>query len=199
MSDFNRPYEWIEAGQSPLHGFCEEFNLNPPYKTIIVDGLTEVQRFVINKVSNKGFATKPGTLTPRLDRQGFGQLLGTMLNWALHYVQLDINVILTSLEADKQAAGEMRKAWPLLWGQSGNEICGYVYSVARLVTQLNAPKALLKAEVDKVTKQTQNVALFRETHQYYGKDQYGMSRYHITDPTMTRIMDLLERSNSTKE
>jgi len=194
MSDFNRPYQWFQMGQPEDAPFVADHNLNPPYKTLIVDGLTEVQRFVIRKISGLDF-TSPGTLTPKMDRQGFGRLLGTMLNWALHYVQLDVNVILTSLEADK-TAGEGRKCWPLLWGQAGNEICGYVYSVARLVTQLNAPKYLLTAEEDPLTKQTQNVALFRETKTYYGKDQCGMSRHHVTDPTLTKIMDLLSGAST---
>lgn len=192
MEDFNPVYEWLSEGQDPKHPYCEAFELKPPYKTLIVDGLTEVQRFVIRKVLG-GKRVLPGNLQGRLDFQGFGQLLGTMLNWAVHYVALDLHVILTSLE---HRSSDPRYCKPLLWGQSGGELAGYVHQVIRLTTQLAAPKILLRHPDDPVNpKETQNVAMFRETPQYYAKDQYGITVDHLTDPTLTKILDLIERSS----
>ena len=197
MEDFNEPYEWLTGGQPEEHPFCKDFNLTPPYKTVIVDGLTEVQRFVIRKVSGVDF-TGPGDLTPLLGRQGFGQLLGTMLNWATHFVKLadlGLNVILTSLEASSEEAG-VAKSKPLFWGQSGGEICGYVLLVIRLTTQLAAPKSLMTHPNDPVYPDSNNVAFFRETTTHYAKDQYYIGIDHLVDPTMANLMDLLERSNN---
>ena len=38
--------------------------------------------------------------------------------------------------------------------------------------------------------------MFRETATYYAKDQYGIKAAHMTDPTLTKILDLIERSSS---
>ena len=193
MADFNPAYEWLSGGQDPKHEFCKEFDLNPPYKTIIVDGLTEIQRFVMRKIRGEA-ALHPGNMVAVMDWPGFNRLLGTMLNWATYYVGLDLNVILTSLE---KSAGEKTKTKPLLWGQSGNEMCGYVHQVVRLTTQLAAPKTFIRDKEDPVNlKETNNVAMFRETATYYAKDQYGIKAAHMTDPTLTKILDLIERSSS---
>lgn len=193
MADFNPVYDWLSKGQPKDHPYCEEFDLNPPYKTLIVDGLTEVQRFVMRMIRNDA-KVGPGSLTGSLGFQGFGQLLGTMLKWAVHYVGLDMNVILTSLEKSEMNPRQFAK--PLLWGQSGNELCGYVHQVVRLTTQLAAPKALMRHKEDPVDpKTTNNVAMFRETATYYAKDQYGIKEEHLTDPTLTKILDLIERNS----
>lgn len=191
MEDFNPVFEWLSEGQDPNHEYCKEMELSPPYQTLIVDGLTEVQRFVMRIIRGEE-KLDPGSLVKTMDWPAFNRLLGTMLNWAVHFVGLDMNVILTSLE---KSASEKDKTKPLLWGQSGNEMCGYVYQVVRLTTQLAAPKGYMRDENDPVTKETNNVAMFRETPTYYAKDQYGIVEEHLTDPTLTKILDLIERSS----
>jgi len=190
MEDFNDPYYWLRDGQDPEDPYCKAFKLNPPYKTLIVDGLTEVQRYVIRKVSGVD-NIEPGNLTAALGRQGFGQMLGTMLNWAVHYIQLDMNVILTSLQHNK-TVNDIAFCQPLIWGQSGNEICGYVHAVARLTTQLAAPKRFMGHPDRPVTMDANNVAMFRETATYYAKNQYNVGVEHLVDPIMSDIMDLIE-------
>lgn len=186
MADFNEPYEWLtKHGQDPKHPFAVDFGLNPPYQTVVVDALTEVQRHVVRKVSG-GESIHPGDLMPLLGRQGFGQLLGTMLNWANYYLELDMNVILTSHEAEKEG-----KVWPLLWGQSGNELAGYALLVGRIVTRLAAP-ANLKAEFEEGE---YNIMQVLETEKVYAKDQYDMGVDLIGAPTLTKVMDLIEQGS----
>jgi hypothetical protein len=197
MADFNPVYNWLAEGQKKDAQFAKDFDLKPPYKTVIVDGLTEVQRFVMNMIRNEE-DLDPGKLVKLMDWPGFNRLLGTMLNWANHFVSLDMNVILTSLE---KVESQKVYSKPLLWGQSGNELCGYVHQVVRLTTQLAAPKVYLRDPNDPVIvrgeDKTNNVALFRETPTYYAKDQYGIPVEHMTDPTLGKILDLIERSSQT--
>jgi len=191
--DFNEPYEWLVKGQDPKNDYVKRFDLNPPYDTLIIDGMTEVQRFVIRKVLG-GKNIKPGDLSPKLQRQGFGQVLATMLNWAVHFVKLDMNLILTTLEAKTVVQNEPTYYSPLMWGQAGTEIAGMFYTVGRVIPMLKAPKKLMTATTDKMTSKTHSVMLVHETVNYYGKDQHGMNIQHMCDPTMAKIMDLIERS-----
>lgn len=194
MADFNDPYEWLRDGQDPSHPWCVEHQLHPPYKMVIVDSLTEVQRAVMRVVTGSAKWQHPGDLAPSLERRGFGQLLGTMLNWANFYLELPMHVVLTCHERIVGGDGEVKQVVPLLWGQSGNELAGFCFMVMRLLGGLNTPAWMRTWQYDPVTDNTQNVGLFRETLQYYAKDQYGIKVDHLTDPTMSKVADLIEQS-----
>lgn len=186
IEDFNSPYEWLSEGQKPDATFCKENNLHPPYKTIVVDCLTEVQRHVVRKVSG-GERIKPGTLMPLLGRQGFGQLLGTMLNWGNYYLELPYNIILVTHESHKEDGS----ITPLLWGQSGNELASVTLLVGRLITAMAMPANLKKEVGTDAFNVLQTVA----THNIFAKDQYGLGKKYIADPTMTKVMDLIEQGS----
>lgn len=192
MSDFNGPYEWFYEGQPADHPFCKSHNLRPPYKTLVIDSLTEVQRFVTRRVTGVEAAMAPGDLAPALGRQGFGSLLGTMMNWAAFYIQLPMNVVLISHE--QQLSETVKQIRPLIWGQSGNEIAGFCYIVGRLVKGSAGEAWWRTWPTDPLTDMTQNVMVFSETPKYYAKEQYGLPVDHICDPTMTKVADLIEQS-----
>ena len=191
MAEYNEPYNWLANGQNPKDPIVDYWGLHPPYKTIAIDSLTETQRHVIRKVSG-GESIQPGDLMPALGRQGFGQLMGTMLNWANYYLDLPLNIILASHENQKQdgANGPIRIA-PLLWGQSGNELSGYVLLVMRLCTTLAMP-ANMKMEI---SQEAYNYGQVLETFPVYAKDQYGLGVKYIEDPTMSMVMDLIEQGS----
>lgn len=188
MVDFNEPYKWLSDGQDPKDPFAVDLILHPPYKTLVVDAITEVQRHVVRRVV-QGETTRPGDLLPLLGRQGFGQLLGTMLNWADAFVELPMNVILVSHEAKGSSDNSVA---PLLWGQSGMEICSQVLLVMRLVTKLAMP-ANITAKVSKDL--VYNVGQVLETVSVYAKDQYDMGTTYIEDPTMQKVMTLIEQGS----
>jgi len=187
MSDFNEPYAWITDGMKADAPFATEHNLSGDYRTVVVDAITEVQRHVVRRVAG-GEAIKPGDLMPLLGRQGFGQLLGTMLNWANAFIELPMNVILVSHEAEKES-----RVSPLLWGQSGLEICSQVLLVMRLATQLALPANVLN-ELPK-SDSRYNVGQILETYTVYAKDQYSMGVKYIEDPTLQKVMDLIEQGS----
>lgn len=188
MKEFNGPYKWITGGQDPKDEFAVEHNLGSEgeYKTLVVDAITEVQRHVVRLIAG-GEYIDAGALMPNLGRQGFGQLLGTMLNWADHFIELPMNVILVSHEANKE-----NRVSPLLWGQSGFEICSQVLLVMRLTTGLALPAHVendIEGTIDF------NVAQVLETYPVYAKDQYNMGVKYIVDPTMKKVMDLIEQGS----
>lgn len=189
MQDFNKPYDWLVKGQKEDTKFFEEYDISGgPYNCLVVDAITEVQRHVVRRVV-AGEHTKPGDLLPLLGRQGFGQLLGTMLNWSDLFLKLPMNVILVSHESTHQDTGYTS---PLLWGQSGMEICSQVLLVMRLLPKTALP-AYLKKEVD--ANKGFNVAQVRESLNVYAKDQYELGSMYIEDPTMKKVMDLIEQGS----
>jgi hypothetical protein len=197
LEDFNQPFNWLKDGQDPKDPYAKELKLKPPYKTIFVDGTTEVQRFIVNIISG-AMNLDPGKMVTSLGRQGFGQLLGTMMNWSKHFVQLSdlgLNVFFTCLEADKKDENQNSSFEPLIWGQSGLELCGYVLLVGRLTVRLRTDNDIRAEDAEAIKKSTFNTLQVLATKASYAKDQYGCGVTHINNPTMSSIMDLIERSS----
>lgn len=190
LSDVNAPYDWIRRGQPENHGFCEKFDLTPPYKCVIVDQLTDLQRMSFAQVTgSKGLG--PGEYPTRVTQQHFGLVLGQMVNFARLYYSLPIHIIMTALE--KKTENKMTGAVtysPLLWGQSDTEVPGYAYVVARLVHRSRVSKNALKI-VEDVDDNTTSVAFYMPSGTYLAKDQYGSLGRWMADPSVTKILDLI--------
>lgn len=188
LKDVNAPYDWIRKGQPETHPFCKEFDLEPPYRTLIVDQLTDVQRLSFAHVTgNKNLA--PGDHPARVQRQHFGAVLGQMVNFAKLYYSLPVHVIMTCLEKTtvNEATGAVSYS-PLLWGQSDTEVPGYAYIVARLMHRSVLPNKALKI-IEDVDANTVSVAFFTPGGTFYAKDQYGALGDWMAAPTLTKMVD----------
>ncbi len=199
LKDVNAPYDWIMNGQKENHPFCEEFELTPPYKTLIVDQLTDVQRMSFALVTGN---TKlaPGTHPTRSGFQQFGAVLGQMVNFAKLYFSLPIHTIMTCLEQGKknEATGSINYS-PLLWGQSNIEVPGYAYVVARLVHRSRLKTRVLKVMED-ADANTTSVAFFVPSGAYIAKDQYGALGQWMVDPSIPKMYDkIYPNSNPNKK
>jgi hypothetical protein len=190
LKDVNEPYDWIRKGQPENHPFVKRLDLNPPYKTLVVDQLTDVQRMSFAHVTgNKNLA--PGNHPERVQRQHFGSVLGQMVNFAKLYFDLPLHVIMTCLE--KTTVNELTGAVtysPLLWGQSDTEVPGYAYCVARLVHRSQTSKKVLRI-VEDVDDSTVSVAFFTPGGTFYAKDQYGALGPWMADPSIPKMVDLI--------
>lgn len=194
LADFNAIYDFFQKKQPKDHPLLTAANslgieLHPPYDGLIVDGLTEVQRQVFHVVL-PGTDAPPGTAIPTLERQHFNKILGTMLNWANKFIHLDVHVILTSLEAEKQdgTSGSMFYR-PLIWGQAEGETSGYVYQVVRLVPIEQMDVALVKNIPELKDPSARCVAMFRANSRQYAKDQYNTGLTYLVNPTMKTIWE----------
>lgn len=199
MEDFNEPYHWLVEGQDSKASFCKGLKLDPPYKTVFIDSTTEVQRFIA-AIINGSLQAEPGAMVGALGRQGFGQLFGTMMHWSKTMLDLtkpphSLNVIFLCHEAYKQDEKQVMHYEPLIWGQSGLELCGYALLVMRLTVKARVDGDI-KAEDDNVFKEgVFNVGQLLASKSAYAKDQYACGVSHIINPTMSSIMDLIERSS----
>jgi hypothetical protein len=106
-----------------------------------------------------------------------------------------MHVILTSLEATKEnkVTGSLSYQ-PLLWGQSGGEISGYTFMVMRLIHRAKLQGKDLRMVEDAIDQETAAVGLLKPSGTYEAKDQYLTGLSHIVDPTITKILDAIEKA-----
>lgn len=192
LKDLNDPYVWIKQGQPKDHPFCKQFNLNPPYKTLVVDQITDVQRISYELVTGNTTGG-PGDLLKPHQIQHFLGILNQMIRFVKLYYDLPIHVIMTALEKNERddMTGMVRSA-PLLWGQSDTEVPGYAYLVGRLVHRAVVSSGLLKVLEDSADEQAQeiaSVAFFLPSGKYVAKDQYGALGSYMANPTITKMLD----------
>jgi hypothetical protein len=197
LEDFNPLYKWLSEGQPKDAPIVNTLDLHPPYKTVIVDGLTEVQRSAFGiVVGSKNIP--PGSIPPVAQIQHFNSTLGMMVNFAKLFIKLPMHVIITSLEAEKEdkATGNLYYR-PLLWGQAAGEVNGYCFMVARLVQRVRMDAKTLAIMDGPVNKEVVSVAILKPTGNLYAKDQYGTGLDYLVDPTIGAIMDKIERNKQT--
>lgn len=194
LADYNPIYEWLAAGQPMDNPIVSDFNLNPPYKSLVIDGITEVQRMSFKTVigtTNVG----PGTIGASAEIQHFNKVLGQMVTFANLFFGLQIHVFMTSLERENQ--DQMTGAItfkPLLWGQSAGEVPGYAYSVGRMLHRAkldNRQKKAIEVTEDPVGEDVTAVAFFMPSGKFMAKDQTGTLGAFMIDPSVTKMLDLI--------
>lgn len=193
LKDLNPVYNWLINGQRPSDPIVDKFQLTPGYKTVILDSMTDLQRMSLGKVSGSDDLL-PGDMPPDNDYRYFGKVLSQMVKVAMwFYERLQLNVIMTALEhSDKNEATGTITYKPLIWGQSSVEVAGYAYIVARMVHRTRiGDKAGMRE--DAVSQNATSVALFKPSGIYVAKDQTGRLGNGMTDPTITKILDKIER------
>lgn len=192
LSDYNPIYDWLLNGQKDSSPIVDILKLKPPYKTLVIDSITEVQRYSFRTVIGSSSA-KPGDIPASAERQHFNKVLSQMVNFANLFYQLPMHVILTSLESEtkNEATGDIFYK-PLLWGQSSGEVPGYAYLVARMVHRARIEGKMYRVIGDAIDQVTSSVALFQPAGTYMAKDQYGCMGGFMPDPTIGKMLDLLE-------
>lgn len=197
LADYNIPFDWLYRGQPENDPFCIENELRPPYKCLVIDSITEVQRLSFE--AQKG-RVLPGSFPEKNTRQHFYNTLGQMVNFAKLFYSLPMHVVMTALESrDKNEATGTINYSPLLWGQSSTEVGGYAYVVSRLVHRASMNRVQLEVLEDpsqlKEGEEVNSVALFLPSGTYIAKDQYGVLGDWMVNPTMTKILDAIEKAN----
>ena len=193
LKDLNDPYNWIEAGCKPTHKFAKQFGFTEPIKTVILDGITDIQRMSFGLVTGNQ-RLGPGDIGSRVERQHFGSVLNQMTRMAKYYFNLKCHVLVTALEKHQtNTAGSLIRIAPLIWGQSENEVSGYALVNARLVHNTNvsgAVKQYLKRTKQEVGK-NDSVVFFEPEGLIQAKDQYGRLPSYMTAPTMRKVYDAI--------
>jgi hypothetical protein len=194
LKEYNPIYEWLAAGQDPNSPVVKEMDLRPPYKSLVVDGITETQRMSFQVVVGTTM-TGPGSIPPTAEIQHFNKVLGQMVNFARLFFSLPMHVFITSLEREDrdQMTGAITYK-PLLWGQSAGEVPGYALSVGRMVHRAKMDSKMKKAmsvAEDPVGENVTSVAFFLPSGKFQAKDQTGTLGDWMQNPTVAKMLDLI--------
>lgn len=193
LPDFNAPYDWLVGGQKPDHVFPKTMGLErAPYKTVIIDQLTDVQRMAFRVVLGAQ-SVGPGDFPVKREWAHYNKVLYQMTNFAKLYFSLPMHVIMTALETAKtnEETGSV-KYMPSLEGTSIHEVPGYALLVGRLVPAQTMRPALYKAVVkaNDDVEPDYSVVFFKPSSRFLAKNQYGNELGDfLVDPSMTDIID----------
>ena len=211
LEDLNPFYDWFAAGQ-PIESvktgkpykFVEEHDLKPPYKTLIIDGMTELQRLTLSAAG--GYKDLPIGVSPaQLQIQNFNPVLAhttrmaaLLFGLADEAATLPVHVIVTSLEWEKMnLKTQTTSIRPLIWGSGGEELAGYALSVCRVRQVASMPKRIRTSFDIKDKKYDRTtVAVWRPLpHVPFNKDQWNKLGDYTVDPTMQKLVDLIYGEN----
>lgn len=194
VSDLVEIYNWLAAGQDAKAFFAVENRLAPPYKTIVFDGITHIQRLSFDAIMNTQNIA-PGMVPPVPAWPHFRSALGQMIVIASKFYTLPIHVIVTALDHpdqrlrdpdDKQSTYIFHE--PMLQGQSVDEFPGWALSVGRM--------ALASTYTDVIVKQTkaelhQPIIQFKPSRYVDAKDQHNLGDY-FANPTIGKFLDIID-------
>ena len=211
--ELNPFYNWLRKGQPANDPLVKQFELSPPYKTVVLDGVTGYQRGVFTTVSGQT-NLGPGDIPVKFERGHYGQVLRTMTNFASLMFQLEMHVIVTALERSvlvgKVDEGGYYYFSPMLLGQSSTEVSAEAYAVARMLHIERLP-TLDKKDISRAVSEKAkaeglpsvpdliSVADFRTTQYQFGKDQHLINTPRMVNPTITKMLDRMDANRKAIE
>lgn len=157
-----------------------------PYKTIIIDSLTELQRFSMDQIMADVIASdKRGEQDPDVPAQrDWGKNQNQIRYFVRAFRDLPQNVIFTALASEVQDKRTgMWKTKPSLPGKLANEIAAFLDEVFYYyIKQVNG--------VD------QRLLLTKQTASQVAKDRSGILEAVVEEPTMAAIYSLITSPTS---
>lgn len=209
LSDLNHIYDWLFKGQPEDHVMVQTVGCVPGYKTIVLDGITRIQ-FMSFGVAMGNTDVKPGDMPTKPEWEHYSRVLLNMTNAFTRFYELKMHVIVTALEDyDKQFYDPDKvklkdkelddsdyyyQAMPAIDGKSANRVPGMAETVIRMATKHKIEPGLVKKIEKTFERQVKYcIAQLQENRAAYAKDQHGFGVAYLPDPTLTQMMDLLER------
>lgn len=192
IGDLTTIYNWIIGGQKASDPIVRDMGLTPPYHTLVLDGFTEIQKLAVAQIS--GNSTKgPGDKPAQVEIQHYNTILAQTTAIASRFYKLPMHIIGTVLEDERQE-GENGPvtARHLLVGQARQQLSSYAEVVGRCVHIERTPTAIKQALKNEITEDTISVCMFKPSSRYEAKDQTGALGQIMVDPTIGKILDLIE-------
>lgn len=188
-------YNWLAAGQPSKDKIVNLYGLTPGYRTFVWDGVTHGQRHSFDSVMGR---VAPGQPVPKPEWGHYGAVLRQMTVIAAGFYTLPMHVICTALEHPETRytiPGQQTTAYsyvePALQGQSVDEFPGWALTLGRMahISTLN-PVDLQGLPDSKL--EDAYVWQIRRSKGVDAKDQHGFGFKFMVNPTVTKLMDILE-------
>lgn len=198
ITDFNVVYDWIKKGQEREHLFAVELELNnllpdEPFKMLIIDGFTEVQRIMMNEILG-AHKRPPGASLGQMEIQQWGSVLRSMVHIVSLFYRLPIHVAVTALESVHYESMSGRPVFgPMFQGQSRSEVPSFSLALGRMMRINKIPKATQLKE----WKDAYSVLFFDEVGKFKAKEQYGGIPASMPNPTMSQLLDVIVDESAT--
>lgn len=198
LSELSRVYRWLVTGQLPNDPFVKEMKalgleLQPPYGTLVIDGWSEAQRHVVALASGNT-AKGPGDKPAQVEIQHYNTILAQTLAMAEMFYRLPMHVISTCLEQEREDNIRGTVSRLQLVGQAREQLSSYPEIVGRLQHVEKLTTTLKSALKNELTEETVSVCFFKPSPRYEAKDQTGALGDYMVDPSITKILDLIEAS-----
>lgn len=212
LKEFNDFYTFFEAGQPDTHPLWALLHLKEPYKTLIIDGTSTYQQYVLDAISDRHASDRFDVIGADLKPGDFKKNVDTMYFFGDKFVGLaepdnkfPVHVLMTALEHDPaidfrsaadRAAGVKGPSVfnqtyrPYFFGQATGIMEGLVEILVRMLpVQRVDVREIGGTGLDK--KDHYNVGIFQPGPDYQAKDQASNGRLpgHLYDPTMRQIYD----------
>lgn len=189
VADISTIYNWLKKGQPVRDVLVTQLELHPPYKTIIIDGFSEIQRLIIAGITGDPMKGAPDVSK---ERSMYNTILAQTMAIAQAFYSLPLHIIGTVLEGERtEGEGGPTVYRPLLLGQSRDQLASYAEIVGRCVHVDRLTGSLKKALEHDINDSTISVAIFKSSARAEGKDQTGRLDDVMVDPTMMKILDCL--------
>lgn len=194
VADLTTIYNWLRKRQPASDPLVKELGLTPPYKTLVIDGFTEIQRLVIAGITGDPMKGAPDVSK---ERAMYNTILAQTMGIAQAYYALPMHVIGTVLEGERQE-GEGGPTFyrPLMVGQSREQLASYAEIVGRMMHVDRVTGPLKKALEEELTANTVSIAVFKSNPRHDAKDQTGRLDDVVVDPTIGKLLDLVLRAES---
>jgi hypothetical protein len=191
LRDLTDAYRWLKRGQ-PDDAYAKRFELHPPYKTVVPDGWSEAQRWIVLEASGNA-NTELGDRPIAVEIQHYNTILAQSLAVFEGFYKLPMHVVGTVLENDKTDDRTKRTSYRhQLVGQARDQLSSYATIVGRLLHVGKISPNMQEAIKDEITSDTSHVCIFKPSLYAESKDQSGALGDIMVDPSITKILDLLE-------
>lgn len=198
LPDFNWPFHFLENGQPFEHPLVKKFGLRfggkTPYKTVVVDQISDVQEIAFNRIlgTNK---QKIGDMPIKREWDHYNSVMRWADKFARRFFSLPMHVIFTALEQYREGGVQEAEGWhPALEGRARQNIPGAANMVCRIVQLGSVSPSVVRDYKKKHREEPKhNIAFFVPHKRYDAKDQLTNGRLtELADLTMTKLNSYLE-------
>lgn len=194
FAELNAVIDWFQKGQPLDHQLVKAMDIQPGYKTLIFDGISDLQRYSFDAVmATEGNA--PASISRAAEWSDYRGVLSQMTKVAKAIFALEnVHVVMTAWErAETDLETGFTRYRPFLQGQSIDTVPGYALAIGRMIIPSRTDGQIAKLLKDNPT--AKSIIIFQPTKSYDAKDQNGFNVNAVLDPTATKLLDLIEAKN----